>query len=598
MKPYIFTELTWQAWLTSGLIGLVFTLLVFTQLSADFVFMGALATLFVTGVLDQHEALSGFASEGMATVGMLYVVVAGLQATGGLRWVTRHILGTPETEMAARFRLMLPIAGISAFLNSTPVVAMFVPAVNQWVKNLRIRPSQVMIPLSYAAILGGICTLIGTSTNLVISGLYQNRFGGRGIGMFEITKLGLPCAAAGLLFIILFGRKLLPNRGGAEQAFENPRRYTLELLVDNDGSLAGKTVEATGLDHFAGGLLAELIRGEQIISVGRPDELLKAGDRLIFVGLADSVKEIRSIRGLTIADDQRFKLEAPKYERSLVEAVVSNTCPLVGKTIREGNFRSVYNAVVLAIARNGERLTGRIGDVKLRPGDTLLVESHAGFIPRQRDSRDFFLVSAVEDSFPVRTEKAPLALAILLFMVVFAALNWLTMLKAATLAAAAMLITGCCSFGQARKSVEWNVLLVIAAALGLGRALEKTGATESIASGMLSLAGNNPHIALLLVYLVAAVFTEVITSNAVAALIFPVAVSTAVRLGVSPMPFVISLMIAASASFATPIGYQTNLMVYGPGGYRFGDYFKAGIPLALIVGAVTVGFAPLIWPFY
>ena len=416
MDATIFAELTWQAWLTLGLVGLVFTVLVFTQLPSDFVFMGVLAVLLVTGVLDPHEALSGFASEGMITVGMLYVVVAGLQATGGLGWVTRHILGVPKTDFAARFRLMLPVAGISAFLNNTPVVAMFLPAVNQWVKNIKIRPSQVMIPLSYAAILGGICTLIGTSTNLVVNGLYQSRFGNHGIGMFEITKLGLPCAVFGVLFVVFLGRKLLPNRRGAEQAFENPRQYTLELLVNNGSPLAGKTVAEAGLDDFAGGLLAELIRDERIISVVRPDERLKENDRLIFVGVADVVKELRNVKGLTIADDQLFKLEAPRHERCLVEAVVSDTCPLVGKTIGEGEFRSVYNAVVLAIARNGERLTGKIADIKLRPGDTLLVESHAGFIPRQRDSRDFFLVSAVEDSVPLQAEKAPLALVILLLM--------------------------------------------------------------------------------------------------------------------------------------------------------------------------------------
>jgi di/tricarboxylate transporter len=597
MEAAIFTELTWQAWLTLGLVGIIFALLVFTRLPSDFVFMGVLVVLLVTGVLHPHEALSGFASEGMITVGMLYVVVSGLQATGGLCWITRHILGVPKTDFAARSRLMLPVAGISAFLNNTPVVAMFIPAVNQWVKNIRIRPSQVMIPLSYAAILGGICTLIGTSTNLVVNGLYQSRFGNDGIGMFEITKLGLPCAMVGVLFIIFAGRKLLPNRGGAGKAFDNPRQYTLELLVNEGSPLAGKTVEEAGLDDFAGGLLAELIRGERIISVVRPKEVLQESDRLVFVGVVDAVKELRNVKGLTIADDQLFKLETPRHERSLVEVVVSNTCPLVGKTISEGEFRSVYNAVVLAIARNGERLTGKIADIKLRPGDTLLVESHAGFIPRQRDSRDFFLVSAIEDSIPVQAEKAPLALVILILMVVFAAFNWLSMLKAAMLAAAAMLATGCCSFGQARKSVEWNVLIVIAAALGLGRALDKTGAAETVATGMLSLAGNNPHLALALVYIVAAVFTEVITNNAVAALIFPVAMSTAVRLGVNPMPFVICLMIAASASFCTPIGYQTNMMVYGPGGYRFSDYFKIGIPLTVIIGIITVVFAPLIWPF-
>jgi len=597
MDATVFAELTWQAWLTLGLVGSIFAVLVFTQFPADFVFLGALTVLFVSGVLTPHEALCGFSSEGMITIGVLYVVVAGLQATGGLNWVTRHVFGIPKNDISARSRLMWPVAAISAFLNNTPVVAMFLPVVHQWTKNSKIQPSQVMIPLSYAAVLGGICTLIGTSTNLVVNDLYKDHFGSQGLSMFEISKLGIPCAIAGVLFMIFAGRKLLPNRGGADKAFDNPRQYTLEVLVDKGSPLIGKTMEAAGLDSFSSGCLAELIRDSRVISVVQLDEPLRAGDRLIFVGGTDLVGELRTISGLTIADDQLFKLEAPKHERCLVEAVVSNTCPLVGKTLSEGAFRSVYNAVVLAVARSGERLTGKIADIKLRPGDTLLVESHAGFIPRQRDSRDFYLISAVEGSTPVRTEKGLLALVILLSMVVVAALNWLPMLEAAALAAAAMLLTGCCTFGEARKSIEWNVLIVIAAALGIGQALDKTGAAATLATAMLSVSGTNPWIALASLYIGATILTELITNNAVAALVFPIAMSTAERLDVNPMPFVICLMIAASSSFATPIGYQTNMMVYGPGGYRFTDYFKAGIPLTLVVGAMTILLTPLIWPF-
>jgi di/tricarboxylate transporter len=493
--------------------------------------------------------------------------------------------------------MLSPVIALSAFLNNTPVVAMFIPVVTEWCRRLRISPSRMLIPLSYASIFGGICTLIGTSTNLVVNTMVQSRFHTDGLSMFEIAKLGIPCAAAGVIYLVLFSQKLLPGRKTSDEVFENPREYTLELEVSAKSPLAGNTIQKSGLRHLPGAFLAELIRGGRVMSAVSPDEILQEGDRLVFVGNIDSMRSLCSQRGLHPATDQLFKLDAPRHQRCLVEAVVSHTCPLVGKTIREGKFRNVYNAVVIAVARNGERLTGKIGDIRVRAGDMLLIESHAGFIPRQKDSRDFYLVSGVENSTPHRFEKAPWAFVILISMVLSAALGWLTMLQAAMLAAGAMLLLRCCSTGQARRSIEWNVLVVIAAALGLGLALEQTGAASGIASALLGLVNDRPWWALAMVYLITTLFTEVITNNAAAALVFPIAMSTAEGLGVNPMPFIICIMIAASASFSTPIGYQTNLMVYGPGGYRFGDYLRIGIPLNILFGMVAVMLAPLIWPF-
>jgi di/tricarboxylate transporter len=454
-----------------------------------------------------------------------------------------------------------------------------------------------MIPLSYASIFGGICTLIGTSTNLVVNGMVQSRFQTPGLGMFEIGLLGLPCALVGMGYILLFGPKLLPDRRTLEEVFENPREYTLELQVGKRSALAGRSIENAGLRQLPGAFLAELIREDQVLSAVAPQEVLQEADRLIFVGNIASMRELCNVQGLEPVPDQLFKLDAPRHQRCLVEAVVSDTCPLVGMTIREGRFRNVYNAVVIAVARNGERLQGKIGDIRLRPGDTLLIESHAGFVPRQKDSRDFYLVSGIENSAPRRFEKAPLAFGILAVMVVIAATGWLSMLNAALVAAAAMLLTGCCSPARARRSIEWNVLLVIAAALGLGEALDRTGAASAIAGLMLGLVRDHPWIMLAMVYLITTCFTEIITNNGAAALVFPIAMSTAERLDVSPMPFITCIMVAASASFATPIGYQTNLMVYGPGGYRFTDYFRVGIPLNILLGIVSVILAPLIWGF-
>lgn len=590
-------ELGWEAWLTLGIVFSVLLLLVTTRLPADFIFVSGLSVLLISGVLDAKAALSGFSAPGMITVGVLYVVVTGLQETGGLSWISHHVLGHPKGPRRAQLRMMAPVVSLSAFLNNTPVVAMFIPVVTEWCRRLRISPSRMLIPLSYASIFGGICTLIGTSTNLVVNTMVQSRFHNAGLSMFEITKLGVPCAIAGVVYLILFSQKLLPGRKAAEEVFENPREYTLELEVCSKSPLAGNTIEKSGLRHLPGAFLAELIRGGQVFSAVSPDEILCEGDRLVFVGNIDSMRSLYNQRGLQPATDQLFKLDAPRHQRCLVEAVVSHTCPLVGKTIRESRFRNVYNAVVIAVARNGERLSGKIGDIRLRAGDMLLVESHAGFIPRQKDSRDFYLVSGVENSTPRRFEKAPWAFAILTGMVLVVAVGWLTMLQAALLAAGAMLLFRCCSTAQARRSIEWNVLIVIAAALGLGLALEKTGAASVIAGLLLGLVHEQSWPALAMVYLVTTLFTEIITNNAAAALVFPIAMSAAERLGVNPMPFITCIMIAASASFSTPIGYQTNLMVYGPGGYRFGDYLRIGLPLNLLFGVVAVVLAPLIWPF-
>jgi di/tricarboxylate transporter len=590
-------ELGWEAWLTLGVIALVLTLLVTTRLAADFVFVGGLGVLLVSGVLDVKTALAGFSAPGMITIAVLYVVVTGLQETGALSWISQRVLGMPKGERRAQLRMLTPVIALSAFLNNTPVVAMFIPVVTEWCRRLRISPSRMLIPLSYASIFGGICTLIGTSTNLVVNTMVQTRFHNAGWSMFEIGKLGLPCALAGIIYLILFSHKLLPGRKSSEEVFENPREYTLELEVSPGSSLAGNSIEKSGLRNLPGAFLAELIRAGQVLSAVAPAEILRVGDRLMFVGNIDSMRDLCNQRGLQPAPEQLFKLDAPRHQRCLVEAVVSHTCPLVGKTIREGRFRNIYNAVILAVARNGERLTGKIGDMRLRAGDMLLIESHAGFIPRQKDSRDFYLVSGVENSTPRRFEKAPWAFVILAGMVLSAALGWLDMLHAALLAAGAMLLLRCCSTAQARQSIEWNVLIVIASALGLGLALEKTGAAASIAGGLFGLVHGQPWVALAMVYLVTTLFTEIITNNAAAALVFPIAMSMAEQLGVSPMPFIACIMIGASASFSTPIGYQTNMMVYGPGGYRFSDYLRIGIPLNILFGVVAVGLAPLIWPF-
>jgi di/tricarboxylate transporter len=317
----------------------------------------------------------------------------------------------------------------------------------------------------------------------------------------------------------------------------------------------------------------------------------------VFVGVVESVVDLQKIRGLVPATDQVFKLTAPRATRCLIEAVVSSSCPLVGKTIRDGRFRSNYNAAVIAVARDGERIQKKIGDIVLRPGDTLLLEAHPSFADQQRNSRDFYLVSRLEDSQPPRHDRAFIAVAILLGMVLAVSLTQIGMFKASILAAGLMLFTRCCTVTVARRSVDWEVLLAIAASFAIGDALEKTKAADMIAGGLIQLTLDSPWATLAVVYFVTLVVTELITNNAAAALMFPMAIATAKNLDVSYMPFVIVVMMAASAGFATPIGYQTNLMVYGPGGYRFSDYVKIGVPLDILIGVITVALAPLVWKF-
>jgi len=589
--------MTTEAWFTLAVIALCFGLLALTRFATDIVLMGGLTLLLVSGILTPEQALSGLANEGVVTVGALYVVVAGLKDTGAIAWVVEYILGRPKSLSGAQLRMMAPVAAMSAFLNNTPVVAMMIPAVQDWARRHRLSISKLLIPLSYAAMVGGTCTLIGTSTNLVINGLLIKETGTSGLGIFELAKIGIPIALSVILAVIVLGKWLLPDRRSAISQFEDVRGYTVEMLVDGDGPLVGRTIEEAGLRQLPGLYLIEIDRQDQLIPAVSPQEHLHADDRLVFAGVVESVVDLQKIRGLRPATDQVFKLNVPRPDRCLIEAVVSDSFPTAGKTIRESRFRTRYNAAIIAVARNGEQLKKKIGDIVLQPGDTLLLEAHPSFLEQQRNSRDFYLVSQLADSNPLRHERALVAIAILAAMVISAASGWLSMLEAAMLAGGLMIITKCTSGGNARRAVDWQILIVIAASLGIGQALYLTGAAQVIASTLLSLAGGSPTLALALIFILTALFTAIITNNTAAVLMFPIALAASQALNVDFMPFMITIMIAASISFVTPIGYQTNLMVYGPGGYHFTDYVKIGIPLTFLVGILVIYLVPVWWKF-
>jgi di/tricarboxylate transporter len=589
--------MTWQAWLTLGVVVLCMGLLARNRHAPDIILAAGLTVLLVAGVLTPQQALAGLANEGMVTVGVLYIVVTGLRETGGVAWVSQSLLGRPASLAAAQTRLMLSVAGLSAFLNNTPVVAMFIPAVQDWAKRHDLPLSRLMIPLSYASIAGGTCTLIGTSTNLVVNGLVRSQTNLPGLGMFDLAWIGLPVLVVTYATVVLGSLWLLPERRSAISRFADAREYTVEMLVQPRSPLVGMSIEDAGLRRLPGMYVVEIDREGAVLPAVSPHERLKAGDRLVFAGIVDSVVDLQKIRGLSPATDQVFKLESPRHERCLIEAVVSDSFPLMGKSIREGRFRTLYGAAVIAVARNGERIDRKVGDIVLRPGDTLLLETHHSFVEQHRNSRDFLLVSRLDDSRPPRHERAGIALAIVAGMVLVVAAGVLSMLQAAMLAAGLMILSRCTSGSVARRSVDWQVLLVIATSFGIGNALQGTGAAAAVADALIAPAAGSPWMVLALVFIVTAAFTAVVTNNAAAVLMFPIALAAAQRLGVSFMPYAITIMIAASASFATPIGYQTNLMVYGPGGYRFGDYLRIGTPITVLVGIITVAIVPLVWPF-
>jgi di/tricarboxylate transporter len=571
--------------------------LALNRFAPDIIMVGGLTLLLVCGTLTPAEALAGLANEGMVTVGVLYVVVSGLKETGGIAWIVNSLLGKPKSLSHAQTKLMTPVAALSAFLNNTPIVALFIPAVKEWAKQNRLSVSKLMIPLSFASIAGGTCTLIGTSTNLVVNGMLISETDHNGLGMFEIGWVGLPVVMIVLLYIVFSSRWLLPERSQIISEFSGGREYTVEMIVESNGPLVGQTLEQAGLRQLPGLYLLEIERKGRFIATTLPSIKLSDNDRLVFAGVVASIVDLQKIQGLKPATDQIFKLNTRPDEHCLIEAAVSNTCPVVGKSIRTGRFRTIYNAAVIAIARNGERILKKIDTIVLRPGDTLLMIAHPSFVAQQRNSRDFYLVSHLEKNRPVRHERALVAVAIMAVMVLVVTLGWLSMLKATMLAAGVMLITRCTTGRIARREINWQVLVVIAASFGIGTALHKTGAALGISQSLIALAGGAPWAALGFVFLTTALFSAMATNNAAAVIMFPIAIATAESLGVSFLPFVLTIMVAASASFATPIGYQTNLMVYGAGRYRFIDYMRIGLPLTLLVGAVTIIIVPIVWLF-
>ena len=596
MDSFVFLGFNIDAWITIVTVLGMFTILLFTKLRTDLVFLGAIGILYVTGVLDAKEAYSGFSSTSVVVIGVLFVVVAGLMHTGVLQWIVKHLLGQPGSYSKAVTRLMLPVALLSSFLSNTTVVALFVNIVKMWAKKLGVSPSKLLIPLSYASGMGGVCTLIGTPPNMIISGLYEDKTG-EAMNVLATAIPGLFCLAVGVLSIIAM-RRLLPDRKSPESAFESTGEYTVELLVPSDNPNILKSIGELGLNSVRGGSLVELRRfdNDTLMSPVPDDEPLMGGDRLVYAGQIDELLELKKSYGLVSTDHHVFHFnESGESHSKLRMAYVSFGSSLIGTKMSANHFEQDRHLTLVAVSRRGRRIEESPRDVVLEAGDTLLLEMGSGKEIRQDDlaaDLHFF------DSGDVANigRGTLISTAIMIAMVAVSALGIMPLLQCALIAAAAMLLFRCCSPDQAMRAINWDILIVFAASVVLGLAIQKTGIAESLAMGILDVCGTNPIVVMTAICFAGTFITEFISNTAAGAMFFPIMYQAAEKLGYEPYPFLIALMVSVSSSFATPIGSPTHMLVYGPGGYRFSDFMRIGLLMNLIILAANIFIVNIIYP--
>jgi len=591
--PYDLVFVTGDAWITLAVVAAVLIILVRDLAPPMPTVVAGVVALLVTDVIDADVAFAGFGNPAPITVAALYVVAAAVERTGLLGPAVARLLGSGGSERRTLSRLAIPSAGASAVLNNTPIVAMVLPQVEAWADRHGRTASRLLMPLSFATILGGVITTLGTSTNLVVSGLVE-RGGGDPFDFFEVTSVGLPVAVVGVIVLILIAPRLLPERSGLRASLDSAegRAFVVQMVVKGGGSLDARSVDQAGLRNLQGVFLVEIVRGDQRIAPVAPDTVLAGDDVLTFVGKIDLVIDLQRHAGL-VSTEQQHLVAVDAGRHAFYEAVIGAASPLAGRTLAEVEFRGRYQAAVVAIHRAGQRVDAKLGQVKLRPGDTLLMLAGHDFRRRWGDRRDFLVVSRLGAPPPAATEKAVVAGAIVLAVSAAAALGVVPILEAALLGAGAVVATRILTFSEALDAVDLDVVLLIGAAFGIGAGIDASGLATEVADGLVGLFdGLGTRGVVLGVVLATIALTELITNNAAAVLMFPIAVAAGSSVGLDPRHMAVAVAVSASASFLTPIGYQTNTMVYGPGGYRFGDYFRLGLPLTVAVVAVIVAIVP------
>jgi len=581
------------------LILVIFILFVKETVPPDLVAIGVMVLVTLVGWISPKEAFASLSNEAPVTVAAMFILSSGLQRCGAIEDVGRLLRRMPRlTELQLLVLLMLSVICCSAFVNNTPVVVALLPLVLGVARHFDVSASKLLIPLSFAAILGGTCSLIGTSTNIVVSSLAHADYGIR-FGIFDITKLGVIVALSGVAYMALIGRHLLPSRESLASLVGSisTREYVTELLVGADSPLAGHRIDETEIHKIANVRIQGVVRGEEFLSPPFHEIMLEAGDRIVLGAPRTAVMEVQSLHDVSLTQERELGLERVRAENTVVvEAVITNNSHFAGKTLRESRLRENFHALVLAIHRHGENITQNIGQIPLKFGDTLLLRISQEGLSRFAGSPDILLLN--DTAIPTaRRNKQPIVLSVLALVVALSAFDVYPISILALAGVVVLVSTRCLRMSEIYDAIDWRIVAMIVGMISLGSAMKNVGADQWLVNEVVSLVGkSNPVLVLGAFYLVGTLLTELISNNAVAILLTPIAYQTAIKLHYHPIPFLIAIMFAASASFATPIGYQTNTFVYGAGGYKFSDFLRVGAPLNLLFLVIVTLLIPIFWP--
>jgi di/tricarboxylate transporter len=592
--------LAWEVYVMLGIFFAVFLCLIKEWLPPDVTMLLGAGTLVVLGIIEPGHFLQGFSQPVIFILAMLFIIAKSVEQNGLLNSFSRRIISKNSSMAWMLVKMMLPLSFLSAFLNNTPIVLMLTPFVRRQALKMNISPSKFLIPLSFATIFGGTCTLIGTSGNLIIDGMLVQLSGGKvSLGFFELAKLGVPIVILGISYMAIWGYRKLPSRVDAtSDVVQKSKDFVAEFVISKTCVLVGKTVQDAGEEFFEGERVVEIFRGTQIIDSPEPCEIIYAEDHLVFAGDIGHIQQLHKIEGMQSIAGASFNLD--EHSSHFSEAIVSTTSSLIGKTLIKSDFRSAYGATVLAIYRQGNRIRGRIGNTALQAGDLLIILSGSDNWSQDSHYTNDFYFLRFNEKLPLLNPWKAFLLTFFLVVMVISIMMGFGMIKATLCMVGICFVTKSISIREARKSVRWNLLILIGSAFAFAHALGITGVAKLFAQTMLPIFGHNPHTFIAGLFIITLLITEVITNNAAALLVFPIALETMRLSGYvgshSLKAVAVTVALGASCSFLTPIGYQTNTIVYGPGGYKFTDYFKVGWPLTCLVVLLVSFLVPKIWP--
>lgn len=546
---------------------------------------------FILGLITPSEIMSSVSNEGVLTLALLFVIVSVIERTNLVERVLNYVLDKSKTENGALVRLTGPLVSFSMFFNNTPIVVMLVPAIQKWCKERGFYASKFLLPISYITIFGGIVTLIGTSTNLIVHGWLLER-GFEGFSFFYLLPYSILGIVLGILYLFTFGYKILPeNNTEIEEKYDTGKKFLYEAVIHEGCKLIGKTVTSNEIKQLKGIYLVKIERNGEVISPVKLTDKIQANDLIVFSGSLETLEALQSMNNISIKTGKDVSIESlQNNEADLVEGVISHNSPLVNQRIKDTNFRAKYDASIVAVHRKNERIEENIGDIVLKPGDVLLMLADKDFSVRAINKDDFYVITDIPKQKVFNQGQTYVAIGSFILMILLVAFGMLSMFEASLLFVGLYLILQFFNEEQVIKNMPFQVLILIVCSLGVGTVIETSGTAELIANSIINVIGGAFGTLGLLaaVYLVTTVLTEVVTNAAAAIITMPIAVEVAAYVDVSPTVVAAIVAIAASASFATPIGYQTNLIVYGPGGYKFSDYLKVGIPLNMIFMVTVV----------